>query len=151
MDTAIEAAGAHALGFPGGYHVASEMQGWLTTWRGNGRQLPAAAAAYIERLAVGLVEGKELEKQGVPLARAAVLTLSVLSGSVKPLNAAIASDARSGQQPLLPGSGVASIEDWMWLRCSVAHSQHEEGACSVFSGPASFLLLLPTCLLVHSP
>lgn len=128
MDTAIEAAGTQALGFPGGYHVASELQGWLTSWNTNSRQLPATTAAEIERLAVGLVEGKELEKQGVPLARAAVLVLCVLSGSVKPLNAAIASDVRSGQQALLPGSGVASIEDWMWLRCSVAHSQHDEGA-----------------------
>lgn len=130
MDTAIEAAGAQSLGFPGGYQVASEMQGWLTAWRGNGRQLPLATAAEIERVAVGLVESKELEKQGVPLARAAVLTLCVLSGSVKPLNAAIASDARNSQQALLPGSGVVSIEDWMWLRCSVAHSQHDEGARS---------------------
>lgn len=64
----------------------------------------------------------------VPLARAVVLTLCVLSGSIKPLNAATASDARSGVQPLLPGSGVASIEDWMWLRCSVARSQHSDGA-----------------------
>jgi hypothetical protein len=127
MDAAIDAASAQALGFPGGHHVASELQGWLHAWHGNNRQLPAATAAEIERLAVGLVESRELEKQGVPLARAVVLTLCVLSGSVKPLNAAIASDARSGQQALLPGSGVASIEDWMWLRCSVAHSQHDEG------------------------
>lgn len=130
MDAAIDAASAQSLAFAGGHQVASELQAWLSTWHNNNRQLPTTTAAEIERHAVGLVESRELEKQGVPLARAAVLTLCVLSGSVKPLNAAIASDVRSGQQALLPGSGVASIEDWMWLRCSVAHTKHNEGTCA---------------------
>jgi hypothetical protein len=143
MDAAINAASAQALAFPGGHQLASELQGWLTSWNANDRTLPATTAAEVERRAVGLVESRELEKQGVPLARAVVLTLCVLSGSVKPLNAAIASEPRSGQQPLLSGSGVSSIEDWMWLRCSVAHSQRDEGELIT-----SALLLAGVCVTV---
>ena len=122
IDVAISAADPYALSASGCHHVASELPGWLQLWKAGGRALPASTANDISKAALALVQGGELEKHGEDLARAVVLVLCVLSASVRPLTAATA-----GSQSLLPGSGVTSIEDWMWLRCSVVHSQQEDG------------------------
>lgn len=122
IDVAIKAADVYALSASGCHHVASELPGWLQTWKSGGRTLPASTASDITRAAVALVQSSDLEKHGEVLARPVVLILCALGASVKPLIA-----ATSGAQALLPGSGVTSIEDWMWLRCSVVYSQQEDG------------------------
>lgn len=67
VDAALEAAAPQALAFPGGHHISGELQGWLNAWHAGGRVLPASTASEIERQAVGVVESRELEKQGVRL------------------------------------------------------------------------------------
>lgn len=135
VDVAIAAADPYALSASGCHHVASELPGWLQQWKAGGNALPASTASDIGKAAVALVQGGELEKHGEALARAVVLVLCVLSASVRPLTAATA-----GSQSLLPGSGVTSIEDWMWLRCSVVHSQQGDG-----------VPLFPTCRSATEP
>jgi hypothetical protein len=122
IDIAIHTAESNDLSLSGVQSLAADMKGWLSDWQVQGRALPHATETEIEQRALSIIEHRLLDKAGVSVARAVVLVLCVLSASAKPLAAATA-----GKNALLPGSGVTSIEDWMWLQCSIIHSQLASG------------------------